>query len=232
VNSLLDNMIQYKITNTNTTNEKGSILYIKDDSIGYGVDTNPDRESMALLLLSMYVGSKGEVVSKVDAYDPLTVDTFNARVGIDGWYKFSLLNLPLFDPIQLPNYTVGEVYYDVLTGELLQVIPGLNIGGLSTLTTVKVIELSTLASSKYVVAITDAFIVYQNSKTKIQINGQISDLLTNNVDFTDKRLIRLKDNYNAVRAILQGAVYEFCRGNKYVAQKSIEFLNTNDYVSV
>lgn len=225
--------IQYKLKNNNTTNELGNILYIEDitgeysedNTGGYG-DINGDRSNLALFLVGSYMSSKNKLPVTIKSNNPTIVDKFEVIIPYDGWYKFSLLSIDVYNEDLLPTYSPGRVYYKVEENKVY-VTSSDGDGGI-LFTEAKVQD---LIGSSYEVAITESFIVYNNSKIKIRLNSLVSDLLTNNVDYLDKRLIRLKDNYNALRAILQGAVYEFCRGNKSTAQKSIEFLNTNNYVS-
>lgn len=223
--------LQLKLENTNTINADGNRVYLKDSTgtydavtnpTGYG-GVNPTRGTLAILVLAAAKTSKGDLLVSLEPYNKLSSDTFNVIVPYDGWYEFSILSLPIYNAL-LP-FTDGTVVYDPLTDTVNTVK---NVLALKVLTPV---ALKTLLNSSYVKNTTDTLFVAYNSKIKSAINGQISDLITNNVSLIDKRLIRYKGNYNAVRAVLQGAIYEFCRGNKYVAQKDIEFLNTNDYVS-
>lgn len=226
-------MIKYKLENTNTTNDLGSILYLKDstgdyDALtnvgGYG-DPNTERSDVALFVTAYYVSTKSTLPVTIKGYDPLVATDFVVNLTMDGWYKFNMLAFPIYDPLLLETYNPGTAYYDPISGGLVSIkktVDGDNYAVERTL--------ESLSNIGYEVSIIDSFIIYNSSKTKVRLNSFISDLLTNNVDFKDKNLIRLKDNYNAIRAILQGAVYEFCRGNKYTAQKSIEFLNSNNYV--
>jgi hypothetical protein len=225
-------MIKYKLKNTNTTNSLGSILiledatgvYSADNLTGYGTP-NSDREDVALFVVGQYKTSKADLPVTLRSYDPRVVSSFEATITLDGWYRFILLAFPLFELSVLQSYSVGKILYNPTYRTLVQIVLLPNGDNAA-----KDINLEDTLGKGYEVDSTDAFIVYNSSKTKIRLNSFISDLLTNNVDFQDKKLVRLKDNYNLVRAILQGASYEFCIGNKNVAQKSIEFLNSNNYV--
>ena len=247
--------LQLKLKNTNTVNEAGTRVYLTDDTGvysltnlgGYGAP-NALRSTLALLLLPTSKGTKGDVLVSTEPYNPLTTGIFNVMVGNDGWYVFQLVALPLYDVSLLPTYNVNDVLYDASSGNIFKIIQTTAVVTASPVTTPSptpapvvapvsltfnntlVINLQDLVDSTYVQATIDTLFIANNSKTKLRINTVISDLISNKADFTDKRLIRQKDNYNAVRSILQGAIYEFCRGNKFVAQKDIEFLNNNNYV--
>ena len=218
--------LQLKLKNTNNINEEGNRVYLEDSTGtysltnlgGYGLP-NITRESIALFVLSIYKSSKGDVIGSLEPYNPATATKFNVITPKDGWYVFQLISVEYYNSTSLQ--IVGEVRYDYDLNKLVvYTLEG----------TIKEVELSTLKDSKYVGVTTDTLFIANSSKTKLKVNAQISDALFNGADFNDKKLIRYKDNYNAVRSILQGAIYEFCRGNKYVAQKNIEFLNSNNYV--
>ena len=227
--------IYYKISNTNITNEAGNKLQIKDDTGTYSLSNlggyggvNNNRSDIALFISGKYMSSNGKALYiTFDPYDPLTVDTFNVNLLLDGWYSVSLYSFSIVTSAQdIATYNPNQVYYNSDTNTLVRVdVDAFNTKTLST------IALSDVVLTTEPDTSIDIFPTYNSGFTKNKLNSLISDLLTNNVDFKDKRLIRLKDNYNLVRAILQGALYEFCRGNKSVAQKDIEFLNSNNYVS-
>lgn len=240
--------LQLKLTNTNTVNAEGTRVYLKDDTGvysltnlgGYGAP-NVARNTLALLLLATSKGSKGDVLVSTEPYNPLTTGIFNVIVAKDGWYVFQLVSLPLYDVSLLPTYTNGDILYDPISGNINKIVQVTTVVTAAPATppvapvtlianTAVIITTKDLVGSAYIQATTDTLFIANNSKTKLRINTVISNLISNKADFTDKRLIRQKDNYNAVRSILQGAIYEFCRGNKYVAQIDVEFLNSNNYV--
>jgi len=226
-------MIKYKLKNTNITNTAGDIIYIEDVTGEYSEDNptgyggpNQLREEKALFLVAYYKGSKGDLRATIRNYD-VTVDyRFQLKLTSDGWYRINLLAFDLYDESLLETYTVGDIFYQASTGFLLRIDLDPDLGFITTK-----VELNDLLGKDLEVESLDVFIIYNSCKVMIRLNSMVSDLLTNNVDFSDKRLIRLKDNYDLVRAITEGASYEFCRGNKATAQKNIEFLNNNSYVS-
>lgn len=227
--------LQLKLKNTETINTEGTRIYLVDDTGiftatnlgGYGTP-NTNRSDVALLVLGLLKHSKGNQVVSFEGYDPKTTNKFNAIIGQDGWYVFSLLQLPFLTDRALQSNTIGEILYDADFGKIVRVIAGIEIGVLA-LQEVNMLELN---DSVFVKSVVEVFFIANNSKIKLKINTQVSDLIYEEKDFTDKKLIRFKDNYNAVRALLQGAIYEYCRGNKFIAQRDIEFLNSNNYVSV
>ena len=234
--------IQYKLKNTNTINTAGNRVYLVDDTgeysttnpTGYGNEesedagvNNPSRDSVAIVVIGVNKTTKGDVITSFEGYNSLSATAFNAIIPRDGWYQFSMLSFPIYDELSLGSYDVGMVLYNPLIGKVIKIgtdEDGNNIGLLITD--------KELLETSYIVAVVDTFFVAYNSKVKNRINTIINDLLTTNIDRLDKTLIRHKDNYNLVRAILQGSIYEYCRNNKFVAQKDIEFLNSNNYVSV
>lgn len=229
----------FKLVNTNTLTPASNIITLRDDTGNFITATNPGgygypntpRNLVALFIVAQYKTTKGDVSQAVSPYDPLSASTFNITISNDGWYKFSMLHIPIYDPLEILNYSPGQVLYDTSAASLVMIVdtlvPGSNPPEFNRSTADATV--ADADETVLTVAFVEYFHIANNSKTKLRINTAISDLLLNDVTFTDKRLIRLKDNYNALRAILQGSIYEYSRGNKYVAQKNIEFLNTNNY---
>lgn len=226
--------IQYKLKNTNTINPEGNRVYLIDNTGTYDSVTNPtgygspntEREDVALVVLAVNKTSKGDILIDIVPYSPSTATHFDIIISKDGWYQFSMAVLMILDETDLGSYDVGQILYDASLDRIVKIGTDMNGDNIPL-----EIERKELLNSTYVQATTDTFFVAYNSKIKNKINTQVSDLLTTNVSFEDRELQKLQANYNALRAILQGAIYEYCRGNKYVAQKDIEFLNTNNYVS-
>ena len=227
--------IQYKLRNTHTFNSSSSRLYLEDNTGIYNASTNPGgygspnltRNSVALIPVGLYKSSVGNKFITFDTYNPLTATVFNAQLVADGWYEFHLLSLPLYNPMLLQTYNTGDSYYSVNDSSIVTI----QLDSTGLVNQAILVDSSTLLATDYDVAKSeDELVVASNTKIMIRINALLSDLITNNIDFKDKKLTRLKDNYNAVRVILQGSLYEFARGNKAVAQKNLEFLNTNDYL--
>lgn len=228
--------IQYKFKNTHTFNSSSSRLYLEDDTGlysssntgGYGTP-NLARNTLALIPVGIYKSSTGNRLITFDKYNPLTATVFNAVIGIDGWYEFHLLSFPIYDATQLQSYAAGDSYYDSVSGNILNI----QVDSITTLNVAVVVSSDYLLGTSYEVAKSDdELVAASNTKIMIRINANISNYITNNIDFLEKKLVRYKNNYDAVRIILQGSLYEFARGNKAVAQKNLEFLNTNDYLKV
>jgi len=232
--------IQYKLKNTNTINAEGNRVYLEDATGIYDVVTNVggygtpniDRDTTALVVLGLLKSTKGDKEISFEPYNPLTADKFNAIIGVDGWYTFNLISLPFLVDADIPDYEAGDVFYDTTYFKIVKIVDTLDPESVlpEYIRTVEEIPLIDLKESSYIVATTDTLFIANNSKTKLILNTKISNLIYDGADFSDKKLIRFKDNYNVIRAILQGAIYEFCRGNKFVAERDLEFLNNNNYV--
>lgn len=226
-----------KLINTNVVNTAGNTITIQDttglvgstiDGTGYGAP-NPNRGDLVLFMKGYNKTTKGDVAVTFATYTPTSALTYTANVGKDGWYRFNLLSIPLLNILLLNDYEAGQVVYDASIAKLVVVVDTLIPNTVFYNRTLELIDLSKVVDSLYTVATIDSFFIANNSKTKLRVNTAITALLIREVSFSDKHLIRLKDNYNAIRAVLQGAIYEYSRGNKFVAQASIEFLNTNNY---
>ncbi len=210
--------IQYKLTNTNTTNKDSTRLYLKNDSIFTLPDKRSDR---ALIIVGVNKTSRGDKTAIIEDHNPITDDKYTADITVDGWYRFSIASLPIYE--NATSYLQGDVYYSTSDEQVVIINQDT-----STYTTQ---PRTSLAGSLYVVNTVDVLLIPNSTKLLLRLNTLINDLITNNVDFIDKRITRLKDNYNIVRLLIQGSLYEFAIGNKAVAQKNIEFLLTNDYLT-
>lgn len=240
-----------KLKNTNTVNVEGNRIYLMDDTGEYDSATNPtgyggvyqgnaihpSRNELALLILGINKTTAGDVVTGFEAYDTLSASFFNAIANVDGWYEFHIIGLPLYEASSVGTYVTGSYYYDYINSKA-GYIAERTITSTGETGTIEIIEkyiiyidLAALKNSDYDYGSIDTLFVAHSFKTKSLVNTQITELLFSGLLPNDRKLIRYQENYNAVRVILQGAIYEFARGNKYVAQKNIEFLNSNNYVS-
>lgn len=259
---IVTNNIIYKLEDTNTINVDGNRIYLEDatgdysisNSGGYGTP-NPTRTSTALFAIGVNKTSKGDVLVEFEKYNPLTASKFNAIIARDGWYVFSMAAIPIYNAAGLSTYTTGKIYYNATTGKLIKIVNKvvpivdnddstqeitesilpMSLGTpFNTIIVKDIQEISQaeLLGTSYVISTVESFFVANTTKTKNLLQITINNLIFNSASFSDKQLIRWKDNYNAVRGILQGSIYEYCRGNKAVAQKNMEFLNSNNYVSI
>lgn len=236
-------MIQYKLKNTNTINAEGTKVFLEDitgeyDAItnptGYG-GINPTRDSVAIYITGVNRTTKGDKFISFEPYSPLTDSTYTALIPTDGWYEFSLNVLTFYDSNLLnTDYNAGEIYYNVATGKVLKIVQDIYyppVGAPEIFNKAEVISIVDIDYLHlYAKSTVDTFFTSNNAKIKLQLNSKVSDLILTDTDYSNKVLIRHKDNYNSLRAVLQGAIYEYMRGNKYVAQASMEFLNTNNYL--
>lgn len=189
-----------------------SVYLSKVNDTGYGTP-NATRDSMALKIVGVLKKTKGDTYVDFVSYDPVTATEFAAKILEDGWYQFHVVSLPLVVP------TInGDAYYDTLTGKVYQLL----------LDVLVETDPKDLINGKYKVHVHQQFFVANTSFKKTHYNSKISDLiLCNHNGCNDKDIHRLRLTYNELRAVLQSAVYEYCRGNKAVAQKNIEYLNCN-----
>lgn len=230
--------IQYKLSTTPIFNSEGTTVTLTDETGIYNVSTNPGgygtpnpaRNTKAILLLPLYKKISGDLQATQNTYNPLTVSTFITDIPIDGWYQFKMFALDLLSSVDINDEEAGDIFYNSDNNKIIRLID-IEDEDLGLIRDTEEVTLFSIKDrNEYVVATLDLFIVNNNIKTKIRVNSLINDLIFNGASFSDKKLIRYKDNYNVIRGVLEGAIYEFARSNKYVAQKNIEFLNTNDYV--
>ena len=227
--------LQIKLKQTGISAE-GDKIYLEDitgaysaaNLGGYGLP-NPTKSEVAIIVLPVYKSSKGDVVGTMVPYPGVNNTLFTANATVDGWYQMKVAIVPLFSYAQLASYSDGEVRFDPSTGSF-HMIRTIDVPGNASYQSFITVSRDILKDSTYINSVLDIFFVANSSKTKLRVNELVTELIYAGATFSDKKLIRFKENLDVVRAILEGSMYEFARNNKYLAQKSIEFLNSNDYV--
>lgn len=228
---------QYKISSGQRIDKLGKSIYVKDitgtigevtyvqdvnnptvynsvtNSTGYGAP-NPTRASLALFLLPMLKKVSGDVLVPVVSNNPLTVTEFEVKPTSDGWYEFNLISVPAVASPVVGNYVDGNSVYNTTTSKLLTKVAGVLVE----------VQPITLLNTTYKQVITEKLFLPNNSFKKLEImEERLAMIVDNNPDL--RGVLAKQRQYDELRIVLEGSIYEFCRGNKYVAQKNIEHLN-------
>ena len=198
-------MLTYKLTNTNTFDPISNTLLLKDSTV-YTQEESRDR--FAMFVLGVYRTSTGDEYLTYEYQNPIDDTDYYIKLQKDGWYTFYL--------VALPKTSANIIYYNIVNNKMYK--------------QQQEITLKELIGTNYIVSVTECFHVANNSKVGLLLQEKVNNLRFDGKDSLDKEIVRYLGNYQVVTGITRGAIYEFCRGNKYVAQKNIEYLNTNDYV--
>lgn len=232
-------MLKLKVKQKNMIDPTGHLVYLSDDTgvylsdntTGYGTP-NLDRNDIVVIPIGYQHNSDGTINALVvNPFDPINDVEWQMKVDKDGWLSFSLGYALLVgpkpidpDPINGNRVVFSEdnhkYYYlttDINGDDVWAETSGSQLNDL-------LILFGQISDS------IDQFHIAYSTLVKIQINKEISDLYISSENLSNVKLIGiLYEQYNRLRAILESSVYQFQIGNKFIATKQIEFLQTNNY---
>lgn len=186
------------------------------NTTGYGAP-NPLRSDLALFLVAYIKKTTGNVFLSVKANNPTTVDKFEVSTTEDGWYNFDLISVPAVLTPVFEDYVVGKLIYDKSIGKLVE---------RTEEAFVPVADLTKYIDGVYSVTSSDKLVVSNHSRIKQQTNLKKADLYL--LGGADTRGIRnYQELYDQLHGLIEAAIYNYCRGDKMVAQAIVEFMNKN-----
>jgi hypothetical protein len=224
----------YKLSSGNRISIKDNVIYVKDltgnigdvdyvenpdnpdtfiaktNTTGYSIDTRL-RSDIALFLFAYIRTTAGDIEIPVKDNDPVLVDTFELEFAGDGWYVFQLVVIPLRKDEGI--YGEATIAYDPVLG-------------LVTLTGSEWLPIKVESIAAMKVTESDKPVLLEGIREKMRLNNKINQLHFNG-DTGSHELISLKDDYNNLRLLLRGAFGEFSQGNKYMFQKTAEYITSN-----
>jgi hypothetical protein len=183
------------------------------NSTGYG-DVNPVRETIANFPIGFIKKMNGDERVEFESYSSLASMEYNAIVDEDGWYSFNLISVPLVEDFN--TLEIDECGYDIETGSILK---RTETGGLSS------VEPWDLLHTVYSSATVEQLFLANISVKKSEINDYLIGLYKGDISINKPAITKAQHQFNVIRTILTGSIYEYCRGNKYNAQSNIEYLN-------
>lgn len=192
-------------------NREGTKLYLEDQSV-YG-DVNPERNSIAVIILGRAKRSAGDVSVDFDAYMPESVSEFTANLKHDCVHTFRMFN------VDRDNGVVGSegsITYRLSDSKLLKVEDGVQVE----------ISQSDLWDSDLAKAELNMLVVSDSAKEKNEHEKILSEKLK--AYFTGEcdrgELARAQRNYNYIRCLFRGAWIDFCSGKYVLATEKLESL--------
>lgn len=222
-------MIQPKLLEKNEIDSTGKKVYLTDNT-GLYSDTNLggfgglnlSREQVVLIPIGVLIDSKGkELPIKFQLYSEIVDKEWVALIPKDGWLQFSLVWAPLVANPQVENYEDGDVVFDTTEYNLKKKRDSVLW---------EVVQPIQLRNTEYEGKRLEQLHVANTSMVKNHLNKLKTDLQIDSESLSNKKKIQiLQEKYDLVRGILTSAEYQFCIGNKFVAAKELEFLQTNNY---
>jgi hypothetical protein len=232
-------MLEVKINKSKLISPEGDRLYIKDvtgsegdvsyvlnedtqtydevvNSTGYGA-TNGERETVANFPVGILKLSEGDEFVDFEPYNPTTAMEFAAIMTKDSRIMTYIISVPAVANPLPTAYASEKCVYDTVTMTLLQ----------KNGSALVEVEPEDLVNTDYATEPHDALFIAFNSLKKGKLMRELVDAMKAVNCSKDVKLLRY--DYDVVSTILTGAAYEFWVGNRLLAQKDIEFLNSYNY---
>jgi hypothetical protein len=234
-------MLELKLSKTNTIDGDGKRVYLSDDTGVYYKTTNPTgygapnltRDQIAVFPIGyLNQAGGGKLPLDFEPFNPLLDSSWVALPKTDGWLSFNLVYVPVIQTPIVTDYQLGDFVFSIDDFTLFKVVEGydtvLRIPTLEFKEAKTVDLLTNNSSTTY-----DQLFLANLSFQKINLNQRKIELLLDSENLSNTRkLNQIQEAYDRMRSVIQGAIYQFCIGNKYQAQRYVEFLLTNNYAEL
>jgi len=197
----------------------GTLVYIKDSTGDYDVDTNPggygapnpERNTIGWVNLVQYKASTGDVEMTINSNNPISAIQIDVTLDLDGWIQVNGWLLPI-----IVGGEAEDTYaYDTSDGKVKQ---------LQSSVWVEITDYTVLLSATGL--ITDVLnipVLVASSKKQLDVNNERFDkILTGEYNETRELNDRL---YNEIDGRIEQSSSQFTTGNYSEFQRIIEALN-------
>lgn len=184
---------------------------VASNDTGYG-GPNATRDTVANFIVGKLKKVGADQSVTIEGYSPIvTPSGYLAIAPEDGWYRFNFITVPIV--ASLAEIVEGDSGY--LDGLLVTKINSMGVS----------VEADTLLDTKYASPSVDVLFIGRISLKLQEINTYLNGLRKGDLIANRSAITAGQFQFDNVRGLVTGAVYEFSRANKYNAQETIEYLN-------
>ena len=217
------NPVSDRIILVDATGNYGDTIYTPSESnegeyvattneTGYGTP-NLERSQVANYVSGRHKKIDGDVIVYFENYDLFSGNEYKAIINEDGWYQFKMITIPT-----QPNneaIPVGEVAYVTDQSTIVKNDSGVFV----------YMSHEDLYDSSYASDIEEHLFLSSTSVKLQEMNSIMNDY--NRYDSVGNRpkITRIKIQFDVIKGMMAGSIYQFGRGNKNNAQSNIEWLN-------